>query len=287
MVLDENNTFKLSFEKSCLKIFSLDDYINFGDKAPKLMTEKVYTIIWSGSKKYSHNVNGIKYDLPKNAFLYLSPNVNQVFIKQLVKSDGYLLLFKEEFYAHSISESLNLQNSNVFNPNHIGPIKNTICNEHVFKSVFLKPLFHKNNNDLERKLQRNILERIILNGQSFFNSSDVNHKEEDFDVMIATKFLSLLQTYVHQEKLVMFYTDRLFVTKRRLDKATVKVYNKTAKEMIVDELIKKAKILLLHTNKPIKDIALELNFLQETNFTAFFKKNEGVSPSLFRQNTPN
>jgi len=286
MVLNENN-YQLSFEKSGFKIFSLDEYINFGEKAPQLMEEKVYTIIWSGTKKFSHFVNGIKYELPKNTFLYLSPNVIQLFKKQVAKSDGYMLLFKEEFYAHSISESLNLKNSRVFSTNHIGPIKNTICNEHVFKNVFLKPIFHKNYNELERKLQRNIIERIILNGQSFFSFNEIDLKEEDYDVMIATKFLSLLQANVHQEKLVLFYTDRLFVTKRRLDKATVKVYNKTAKEMIVDELINKAKIMLLHTNMPIKDIALELNFLQETNFTAFFKKNEGISPSLFRQNTPN
>ena len=64
-------------------------------------------------------------------------------------------------------------------------------------------------------------------------------------------------------------------------------FKKSAKEMIVDELMKNAKILLANSKMSIKDIALDLNFLQETNFTAFFKKNSGISPTKFRQNTPN
>jgi len=287
MILDENNVNHLSFEKNGFKMFSLDEYLKYGDSAPELISEKVFTIIWSGSKKYIHFVNGKQYDLPKNSFLYLSPNVKQKFVKQSTKSDGYLMLFKEEFYAHSISESINLQNSLLFSINHIQPIKNQIATEHVFKNLFIKSLVSVNFSEIEKRLQRNIVERILLNGKAFLNSIDIKLKDEDYDVKIATKFLNLVQKNVHQEKLVMYYTDQLFVTKRRLDKATIKVYNKTAKELIVDELVNKSKILLAHTNKPIKDIALELNFMQETNFTAFFKKNLGISPSVFRQNAPN
>ena len=287
MILGENNVYHLSFEKSGFKIFSLEDYIKCGVDAPNLLLEKVYTIIWSGSKRFNHIVNGIQYDLPKNSFLYLNPNVKQHFIKQSVKSDGYLLLFKEEFYAHSLSESLNLQNSRMFCPTNIGPVRNTISTDIVFKNTYIKHLFHKTYSEVEKRLQRNIIERILINASQFFDSKEVDLKDDDYDVVIATKFFHLLQENVNHEKLVLFYTDRLFVTKRRLDKATLKVYNKSAKEMIVDELVKKSKILLAHTNKTVKEIAIELNFMQETNFTAFFKKNVGFSPTIFRQMTPN
>lgn len=287
MILDENNVYKISFEKSGFKIFSIEEFINLGDKIPDILKEKVYTIIWSGTKRFTHIVNGINYIMPKNSFLYINPNVKQKFTKQISKTDGYLLLFKEDFYARTLTESINLQNSKLFCITNIGPIKNTICTEQIFKNTYLKHIFPKTLTDLEKRLQRNIIERIIISGLQSLNSLEKDLKHEDYDVLIATKFFDLLQHNVHQEKLVLFYTDRLFVTKRRLDKATLKVYNKTAKEMIIDELIKKSKILLSHTSKSIKDIAIELNFLQETNFTAFFKKHVGFSPTIFRQNTPN
>lgn len=268
-------------------MFSLDEYINYGECAPDLLTEKVFTIIWSGSDNFTHSVNGREYVLPRNSFLYLSPLVKQHFIKQRKKSDGYLLLFKEEFYARSITESLNLRNCHLFSSRAIRPVKNLISAEQVFKNIFIKNLQSLTYSELEKSLQRNIIERILLNGKAVVNLEDINLKEEDFDVQLATKFFELIKKFVHQEKLVIFYTNQLYVTKKRLDKAVMKIYHKTAKELIKDELINKSKILLAHTEKPIKDIALELNFKQETNFTAFFKKNVGISPSLFRQKAPN
>lgn len=287
MILDGNNNYRLSFEKTGFKIFSLDEYINYGESAPDLLSEKVFTIIWSGKNKFTHTVNGVVYELPRNTFLYLSPHAKQNFIKQKSKSDGFLLLFKEEFYARSIAESLNLRNCHLFSSQSIRPIKNLISAEQIFKNVFIKNLQSIHFTELERKLQRNIIERILLNGKAVVNLEDIHLKEEDFDVKLATKFFELVKEHVHQEKMVIFYTNQLYVTKKRLDKAVMKLYHKSAKELIIDELINKSKILLIHTEKPIKDIALELNFNQETNFTAFFKKNVGTSPSLFRQKAPN
>ena len=182
---------------------------------------------------------------------------------------------------------MKLENSTLFSRDIINIVENTICSAPIFEANYLQYFFTAFENELDMKLAHNLLERIIINGQMETFDMQSQFIQDDFDVELATKFKKLLQENVNENKQVSFYIDKLFITKRRLDKATQIVFGKTAKEMIVEELMKNAKILLVNSKMSIKDIALELNFLQETNFTAFFKKNTGISPTKFRQSTPN
>ncbi|WP_291047863.1 MULTISPECIES: AraC family transcriptional regulator [unclassified Empedobacter] len=267
--------------------FELNDILHTEKLRKELSVDEYFGIIWSGSKKFVHKINGKEYSIPKNHFLFIAPNISQEFVKQTTRTDAYYIVFKQEFYSKSIEENLKLENSTLFSRDIINIVENTICSAPIFEANYLQYFFTAFENKLDMKLAHNLLERIIINGQMETFDMQSQFIQDDFDVELATKFKKLLQENVKENKQVSFYSDKLFITKRRLDKATQIVFGKTAKEMIVEELIKNAKILLVNSKMSIKDIALELNFLQETNFTAFFKKNTGISPTKFRQSTPN
>lgn len=267
--------------------FELNDVVQVENLRKEFSIDEYFGIIWSGSKKFIHKINGKDYTIPKNHFLFIAPNINQDFVKQIACTDAYYIVFKQQFYSKSIEENLKLENSTLFSRDIINIVENTICSAPIFKSNYLHYFFTAFENELDIKLAHNLLERIIINGQIETIDLRAQFVQDDFDVELATKFKKMVQDNVNEHKQVSFYVDHLFVTKRRLDKATQIVFGKTAKDMIVEELMKNAKILLVNSKMSIKDIALELNFLQETNFTAFFKKNTGVSPTKFRQVAPN
>jgi len=286
MIVKDSNVYDSIGIEAGLAVFELCNYVHNEEWINQFSVTDFYGIIWSGSKKISHFINHQEIFVPKNHFLFIAPGVSHKFSTE-TNADAYFIVFKQEFYSKSIEDNLRLENSLLFSCDLVNVVQNNICSAPLFESSYLKYFFSDFKNDLDIKLAHNLLERIVLNGQ--IEILDINNQfiQDDFDVELASKFKKLLQQNVNDHKQVTFYIDRLFVTKRRLDKATQIVFKKSAKEMIVDELMKNAKILLANSKMSIKDIALDLNFLQETNFTAFFKKNSGISPTKFRQNTPN
>ncbi|WP_413531574.1 helix-turn-helix domain-containing protein [Empedobacter brevis] len=285
--MDNSNVYNTKSFEIGLTAFELNHINAIEDWNDKFSISDYYGIIWSGSKKFYHIINNKEYILPKNSFLFIAPNVIQDFIKQPSRSDAYYIIFKQEFYSKSIEDNLKLENSTLFSRDLVNIVENNICSAPIFENNYIKYFFTSFENELDIKLAHNLLERIIINGQMETFDIQSQFTQNDFDVELATKFKRLLQDNVNEYKHVSFYIDKLFITKRRLNKATQIVFGKTAKEMIVEELMKNAKILLMNSKMSIKDIALELNFLQETNFTAFFKKNTGISPTKFRQSAPN
>ncbi len=285
MVLSQLANQKQGFNTKSYSVYNLLYLLKNDEIDLSEIIKNKYLIIWSGSKKMTHIVDNKEIAVPKNSFAYLAPNVKQIFLDINLHNDVYIFMFEEAFFAKTLAECLNLQNCPLFNgKNCVEVVPNNISNEMIFQHVFIDSIltFECASNNSE-KLFHNIIDRILINGKLAYSEEQIDVKENDYDAIIATKFKELLELKVTEEHKVSFYEDHLFVTKRTLDKATLKIYNKKAKKMIVDELVRKAKILLLHTSMQIKDIAMELNFLQETNFTAFFKKNTGLSPKQYRE----
>lgn len=59
---------------------------------------------------------------------------------------------------------------------------------------------------------------------------------------------------------------------------------KTYKEIVKDEKIFRAKLLLKSTNKDISSISAELNYISPSYFTSVFKKETGITPMEWRKN---
>ena len=81
------------------------------------------------------------------------------------------------------------------------------------------------------------------------------------------------------------YCEKLFVTEKRLNKATTQILGKTPKQMIDERLLLEAKRLLVHETHTIKEIAYELGFDEPTNFIKYFRKHTQKSPTEFRENS--
>lgn len=68
---------------------------------------------------------------------------------------------------------------------------------------------------------------------------------------------------------------------------TIRIFKKafgiTPYQYLINQRIELAKLLLLHSNKSIKEISLDLNFYDEHYFSNLFKGKTGISPLKYRK----
>lgn len=78
------------------------------------------------------------------------------------------------------------------------------------------------------------------------------------------------------------YANRLGISAKQLNEICRHHTGNTALEFIHARIIIEAKRLLKYSDKPIKQIAYELNFTDAAHFTNFFRQRTGITPAGFK-----
>lgn len=94
-----------------------------------------------------------------------------------------------------------------------------------------------------------------------------------------TQFLSLLPQNIRGRKKVSEYCDLLGCSSDKLNQCCKTSLGKTALELIHEELLLEIRRLLALGSLSLKEIAFELNFDSQANFSGFIKTRTGLTPS--------
>lgn len=98
-----------------------------------------------------------------------------------------------------------------------------------------------------------------------------------------TKFVRLLYAAPPRKLSVSYYADKLCVTPKYLSTICKQVAGETATSLINRRLVDEIWVLLRNRQKPIKAIAYELGFANQSFFGKFVKAHLGVTASQFRR----
>jgi hydroxymethylpyrimidine/phosphomethylpyrimidine kinase len=98
------------------------------------------------------------------------------------------------------------------------------------------------------------------------------------------QFRDAVEHYFHRYADVAFYAEQLNVSPRYLGQVTRRIAERSPKSIIDERITTEIALLLTTTNKPLKEIALQLGFSSQAHLSRYFKKQKGVSPSEYKHN---
>ncbi|HWL53829.1 MAG TPA: helix-turn-helix transcriptional regulator [Chthoniobacteraceae bacterium] len=100
---------------------------------------------------------------------------------------------------------------------------------------------------------------------------------------VARRFQHLVEEHYRALHRPHAYAALLEITPKRLGKLVKEHFHKTPTELIRERLLKEGKWQLLHTHRPVREIAASLGFDDEFYFSRLFRRAVGASPSAFRE----
>lgn len=132
---------------------------------------------------------------------------------------------------------------------------------------------------------RNLFSSLVYEVGDIFENNDrslpqATHTSAEH---IFEQFIHLLEDPHRPLSNVIGYAELLHITPKYLSSICKKISGKTANEIIKEETIKKAKILLHDNSLSIKQVADMLNFSNQSHFGTYFHRYTGMSPLQFRK----
>lgn len=100
---------------------------------------------------------------------------------------------------------------------------------------------------------------------------------------IFDQFIRLVSQHFREERSVDWYSSKMCLTPKHLSEVLKLVSGKTAGQWITTLVMIEIKALLQNTDLSIKEIAMKLNFPNQSFLGKYFKNVEGISPSDFRK----
>lgn len=119
--------------------------------------------------------------------------------------------------------------------------------------------------------------RPYMNEESATGAGKTSRDREIFN-----RFIDLVNAHAGKERSVKYYADALAITPNWLSNVIKSYSGKTVLQWISSAVIQLAKIQLAYFDKPVYLIADELNFTSPVDFSRFFHRETGMTPTEFR-----
>ncbi|MHA7058155.1 AraC family transcriptional regulator [Aquimarina sp. M1] len=280
-------TYKLTNETDPQIVFDIkkmeDIYDKNGGVTDTPHRHDFYIILLVSEAKGTHVIDINEFQLQNYQVFFLSPGqVHQ--IKEEQKSYGWVITFSRQFLEKNNINYNFIEDINLFHDyGHSPPL---FLNEVQLAQLnaYTTQMFDTYQSNLKFKLEAiGALLKLFLIYSN--NVCDINAKDpQQFHAgaTILKEYKNLVEEHFSDWHKVQQYAEALHVTPDHLNRTIKSLIGKTAKEYLQSRIIVAAKRLLSFSDKTTKEIGYELGFTIPANFSNFFKKCTGISPSKFK-----
>ncbi len=137
--------------------------------------------------------------------------------------------------------------------------------------------------DLQLEMLQSMLKRFVIMCTRIYKAQENYNKIEDNQTDMIREYNFLVEQHFKTVHTVAEYAAMLNKSPKTLSNIFSKLSSKSPLQFIQDRKLLEAKRLLRYSDKSVKEIAYEIGFEDIQTFGRFFKNNEGVSPSDFKQ----
>jgi AraC family transcriptional regulator, transcriptional activator of pobA len=242
-----------------------------------------YTLLLVKQARGSHVVDFTSFPLEPGQIWFISPGqVHQVIEEE--KSFGFAILFSSQFLVENSIPAYFIDDLNLFNNYGYSPPLSISGEEYEALSALCGEIMRIERSDMKFRDQAiaSYLKLILIKSNNLCSLSPDNTQFQEAGNTILKRFRELVDEKYAEWQQVSRYAEELSVTPDHLNRVVKSLVGKTAKEYIHAHILVSAKQLLYFTELPAKTIGYRLGFSEPANFSAFFKKNSGLSPTRFR-----
>jgi AraC-like DNA-binding protein len=199
-------------------------------------------------------------------------------------TDGYIINFSEAFIQSFLLQPGYLDSFSFFN----GNLNEAVVNLPADTFTIVKELFEHIINEINKPapsgsdMVRLLMLQIFIHVNRLNNNPVVMGKLS-YNQTLLKNYQKLIEQHYTDIKLPKDYAELLYITPNHLNAVCKDLLGLSAGELIRNRTLLEAKRLLTNPQLSISDISLKLNFSDNSYFTKFFKKTEGVTPEEFRK----
>ncbi len=202
------------------------------------------------------------------------------------KVDGYIINFSNQYYQSFLLKPDYLELFTFFS----GETSDAVINiaPHLQKNITAlfedivkiseEADFSRFTGDYIRLL---ILQIFILTDTLSTENKQITYNNYNYTIL--KNFKKLIEQNYQKLRLPKDYAALLYITPNHLNALCNDILGISAGEIIRKRILLEAKRLLVNLDISIAEIAYRLNFSDNSYFTKFFKKQEGITPEEFRK----
>jgi AraC family transcriptional regulator, transcriptional activator of pobA len=241
-----------------------------------------YTMLLVKKARGKHVIDFYEYPLEGMQLFFISPGqVHQVIEDE--KSYGYAILFSEQFLIKNHIPAFFIDDLGLFNDyGHSPPLR--VNEAEVEKlSEFAEEIIriYESDQKFKETAISSYLKLMLIQSNNLCTLSGGNPQNIEAGNSILKNFKQLVNENYMRWHQTSDYAAELSVTPDHLNRVVKTLIGKNAKEVIQSRIVLAAKRLIYFSGLSTKEIGYKLGFSEPANFSAFFKKCTGKSPSAF------
>jgi AraC family transcriptional activator of pobA len=266
--------------------FVADHFSNYLDEHRDLHfphKHSFYHLVYFSKGAGSYSIDFVNFTLEIGQIYFMIPG--QVHGWDFTtKPDGYIANFSERYI-----------NALIANPRYLDQFTflSGIAKEQVIKipktgrqgiTEIFETIIKEGNSTaaLKDDFARTALIQLLIQ-VSRYTTKESDHQQVNYNSVLLRSFQKLIDQHYKEMKLPKDYAALLYVTPNHLNALSKDLTGRSAGELIRDRILLEAKRLLINAKMTISQIATELDFADNSYFTKFFKKYEGITPEEFRK----
>lgn len=266
--------------------FVADRFSNYLDEHKDLRfphKHSFYHLVYFSKGAGSYSIDFVNFTLEPGQIYFMIPG--QVHSWHFTaKPDGYIVNFSEQYI-----------NTLIVNPRYLDQFTflSGIANEQVIKlpkaagaevAQILETIIKEGNSTaaLKDDFARAALIQLLIQ-VSRHATNESSKGQANYNSVLLRSFQKLIEQYYKEKKLPKDYAAMLYVTPNHLNAMSRDLTGRSAGELIRDRVLLEAKRLLVNAKMTVSQIAAELDFADNSYFSKFFRKHEGITPEGFRK----
>ena len=243
--------------------------------------ESSLTILWFESDLNELIIDGKQQTFAKNQIVFLT-EFHKVTVKNI--ESIRFLRFNRQFYCIlDHNEELGCKGILFFGASQLPIIH--IPDEEIEKFKTLWKMFTiemQSNDNLQIDMLQMMLKRYLILCTRLYKSK-AHYPNEKSNSNIIREYNFLVEQHFKTKHSVAEYSELLNKSSKTISNIFSKIGSKTPLQYIQERKMLEARRLLRRSNMQIQEIAYEIGYDDIQAFSRFFKKQEGISPSEFKQ----